>query len=61
MAELSETEREDIWEEGHRAFDMGEPEHSNPHQAGSIEHEIWSDGWEDGYEDEQQASRSRSN
>lgn len=47
---------EEIWGEGHRAFNSGESEHSNPYSPGTLEHEIWSDGWEDGYEDEQQAN-----
>jgi hypothetical protein len=53
--ELSDQEREDIWAEGHRAFNMGVPEHGNPHSPGSLEYEIWSDGWEDGHEDDLQA------
>ncbi|WP_300494620.1 hypothetical protein [Marinobacter sp.] len=57
---LSDSEREEIWEEGHRAFNMGEEEHHNPHWNGTLEHEIWSDGWEDGFEDERQAVQKRS-
>ena len=55
--QLSGSQREEIWEEGHRAFNMGEEEHHNPYQNGSLEFEIWSDGWEDGFEDEQQAAQ----
>lgn len=59
MTELSEIENEGIWAEGHRAFDMGKPEHSNPHRPGSIENEIWLGGWGNGYQKEQQVVRQR--
>lgn len=57
---LSDSQREEIWEEGHRAFNMGTKEHHNPYGGGSLEYEIWSDGWEDGFENEQQAAQKRS-
>jgi len=57
--ELGSDEREEIWSEGHAAFDMGLEEHSNPYRPGSLEAEIWSDGWEDGYEDDQQLAKKR--
>ncbi|WP_175618673.1 hypothetical protein [Marinobacter lutaoensis] len=51
MTQMSEAEREDIWAEGHEAFEMDEPEHSNPYRLGTLEYEIWLDGWEDVQQD----------
>lgn len=40
-----------IWLEGRGAYFRDEPENANPYQAGTIDHEYWSDGWEDAQED----------
>ncbi|WP_169629274.1 ribosome modulation factor [Ferrimonas kyonanensis] len=41
---------DEIYQEGYRAFNKGEPESANPYSG--IDAEYWSDGWVDAQEDE---------
>jgi ribosome modulation factor len=45
-------EQEEIYQEGYRAQQMGQPEESNPYTG--LNAEFWSDGWDDSAEDQSQ-------